>query len=116
MSQSNVSSGGQVISLSDFRRKKDKAPTQRAGVARRREDKGRGKESPASNSLLLSHLEGKVVRRPEADRGGKGLGANGAGFDDRLLKIRSSLERINNLMAELKKVSRRVDDKNPTKK
>jgi hypothetical protein len=73
----------QVVSLSEFKAKK----TVKEDLA--------GGRTP----LYVSHLDGKVkgsphFRRPDAED-----------FGDRLSRIRSSLERINKLMADLKKTS-----------
>ena len=53
--------------------------------------------------LHVSHLDGKVkgsphLRRPEADE-----------FGDRMQRIRASLEKINQLMADLKTANRSQD-------
>ena len=50
--------------------------------------------------LYLSHLEGRVSNNPHL----KGDHVGGEGFGDRISRIRKSLERINTLMNELKKL------------
>ena len=56
------------------------------------------KVAPGRTPLYVSHLDGKVKgnpnRRPSSED-----------FGDRLQRIRTSLEKINSLMAELKKQS-----------
>jgi hypothetical protein len=73
----------QVVSLSDFKRKK----TVKQDLA--------GGRTP----LYVSHLNGKVNGSPHF------RGPDAEDFGDRLSRIRSSLERINKLMADLKKKS-----------
>lgn len=74
---------GEVVSLANFRKKKE---TQ--------EEFGRGREP-----LYVSHLTGKVTGTPHMKR------PESQDFGDRLTRIRSSLEKINRLMSELKKMS-----------
>ena len=49
-------------------------------------------------ALFVSHLDGKVTGSPSED------------FGDRIQRIRTSLEKINKLMAELKQDGRKNDD------
>lgn len=74
---------GEVVSLAQFKKKKE---TQ--------EEFGRGREP-----LYVSHLTGKVTGNPHMKR------SESPDFGDRLTRIRSSLEKINRLMSELKKMS-----------
>jgi hypothetical protein len=53
--------------------------------------------------LYVSHTNGNVSSNKE----GASKDGTGADFGDRLVKIRSSLDRINQLMTELKKLSQR---------
>ena len=77
-----------VVSLASFRQKKS-ADDQLA----------RGRKP-----LYVSHMQGKVTGSPH-------LNAPEAGdFGDRLQRIRTSLEKINGLMAELKKMSARAGE------
>ena len=81
---------GNVLDLSSFRRKKET------------EDE----LSPGRKPLYVSHSKGKVTGSPHF----KGPEAND--FGDRLTRIRSSLEKINKLMSELKKMSSDEDNRN----
>ena len=74
----------QVVDLAAFRRKKAVD-----------EELTRGGRNP----LYVSHLTGKVTGQP----GPKG--AESPDFGDRLQRIRASLEKINRLMSELKRMS-----------
>lgn len=82
--KSTGSSESQVVDLASFRKKKATE----------------GEFAPSGREpLYVSHLNGKVggnphMKRPEAE-----------GFGDRLTRIRSSLEKINRLMADLKRMS-----------
>jgi len=65
---------------------------------------GDGELARGRNPLYKSHLEGKVTgsphfKRPEAED-----------FGDRLTRIRTSLEKINGLISELKKMSATKSD------
>ncbi len=71
-----------VIELSGFRKKKDTA-----------EEFGRGR-----NPLYVSHSTGKIS-------GSKSAETEGENFGDRYSRIKASLEKINRLMTELKKIS-----------
>lgn len=53
--------------------------------------------------LHVSHIDGKVKDSPHARRPEAG------DFGDRMKRIKASLEKINQLMAELKKTSRRPE-------
>ncbi len=79
---SNEKKPGQLVELSSFRRKK--AINDELAQGR--------------TPLYLSHLEGRVSGNPHLK------GTHAEGFGDRITKIRKSLERINNLMNELKKM------------
>ena len=74
---------GQIVSLSEFRNKKSL------------EKELAGERTP----LYVSHLDGKLKGSPHFKRG------DAEDFGDRLTRIRASLERINQLMAEIKKTS-----------
>ena len=54
--------------------------------------------------LYVSHLTGKVTGNPHGKRPESG------DFGDRLQRIRTSLEKINRLMSDLKKMSSSADD------
>ncbi len=75
-------SGDNVINLSVFRQKKSAE-----------QEFGRGR-SP----LYMSHLTGKVTGSLKDPK------QAGADFGDRLQRIRASLDKINRLMSELKKI------------
>ena len=81
--ESNPKSQAAVVDLASFRKKK--AVDQE--FARDRQP------------LYVSHLTGKATGNPHAKRGETG------DFGDRLQRIRTSLEKINRLMGELKKMS-----------
>lgn len=74
----------QVVDLANFRKQKEVA-----------EELTRGGRSP----LYVSHMTGKVTGNPHMKR------PESPDFGDRLQRIRSSLEKINRLMTELKKMS-----------
>jgi hypothetical protein len=74
----------QVVDLASFRKSKEVA-----------EELTRGGRSP----LYVSHMTGKVTGSPHMKR------PESPDFGDRLQRIRSSLEKINRLMTELKKMS-----------
>ena len=73
----------QVVDLAAFKKKREVA-----------EELARGR-SP----LYVSHLTGKVTGGPQPD------GSQAPDFGDRLQRIRSSLDKINRLMSELKRMS-----------
>ena len=79
------------MDLAAFRKKKEVA-----------EELTRGGRNP----LYVSHLTGKVTGSPHL------RGPESPDFGDRLQRIRSSLEKINRLMSELKKMS--ADGEEPT--
>ena len=81
---SDDSKSCQVVDLAAFRAKK---------VLEEQLARGR---SP----LFVSHLEGKVTGSPHLK------GPKPEDFGDRLSRIRTSLEKINRLMTELKKISK----------
>ncbi len=83
-SSSEQATSGQVVDLASFRKSKET-----------KTEFGRGREP-----LYVSHLNGKVTGKPDQKRPGES-----ADFGDRLTRIRSSLEKINRLMADLKKMS-----------
>lgn len=60
---------------------------------------GDGELARGRSPLYMSHLEGKVTGSPHFKRPEAG------DFGDRLQRIRTSLEKINGLIAELKKMS-----------
>jgi hypothetical protein len=74
---------GQVIDLGSFRKKKEVT-----------QELARGR-----NPLFISHAQGKVTGSPHFK------GPQDSDFGDRLQRIRASLDKINRLMAELKKIS-----------
>ena len=77
----------QIVDLASFRKKKEID-----------QELARGGRRP----LYVSHMTGKVTgQNPEAG----GQNDTQADFGDRLQRIRSSLEKINRLMSELKKMS-----------
>ena len=76
----------QIVDLASFRKKKEIG-----------DELTRGGRKP----LYVSHLSGKVTgMSPQVGRSD-----DQADFGDRLQRIRSSLEKINRLMTELKKMS-----------
>lgn len=77
----------QIVDLASFRKKKEID-----------QEMARGGRRP----LYVSHMTGKVSGVTPAS-GGQNDGQ--ADFGDRLQRIRSSLEKINRLMSELKKMS-----------
>lgn len=81
---SNRQDEAQVVDLASFRKQK----TTEAEFAR-------GGRKP----LYVSHLNGKVSGSPHMKR------PDSSDFGDRLQRIRSSLEKINRLMSELKRMS-----------
>ena len=90
MSQTN--SRNNVVDLSKFRAKKDLE----SNIA------------PDRTPLFVSHLNGKVKGSPHFKR------PESEDFGDRLQRIRTSLEKINSLMSELKRQSAKNSSK-PTK-
>lgn len=81
MNQDSENKPKNVVELSSFRKKKETA-----------EEFARGR-----NPLYVSHSTGKI----SASQDGK----SEDNFGDRYQRIKSSLEKINRLMAELKKIS-----------
>ena len=73
----------QVVDLAAFRQKKEIT-----------DNLARGR-----NPLYVSHADGKVTGSPHLKR------PEAPDFGDRLQRIRTSLEKINSLMSELKKVA-----------
>jgi len=57
--------------------------------------------------LYVNHAEGSITGSSKANP----LAANSEDFADRLVKIRGSLDRINQLMSEIKKLSVRNESK-----
>lgn len=78
--EDKTESAPNVVDLSSFRKKKAA-----------QEELARGR-----NPLYVSHLTGKVTGHSQT--------APSPDFGDRLQRIRSSLEKINRLMSELKKM------------
>ncbi len=74
---------GDIVDLASFRKKKEVADNLSHG----------------RQPLYMSHVDGKVTGSPHFD------GKHTDNFGDRLSRIRTSLEKINRLMAELKKVA-----------
>jgi hypothetical protein len=60
--------------------------------------------------LYLNHDDGRASGTNE---GAKNATSSGEDFGDRLQNIRASLDRINNLMSELKKLSSHRDQNKP---
>jgi hypothetical protein len=81
---------GVVVSFADFKNKKIVA-----------DNLSRGRQP-----LYVSHLEGKISCSPNLNS------ASSQDFADRMQRIKSSLEKINRLMAELKKVSKEDENSN----
>ena len=77
---------GKIVDLTHFRQKKQLETT----IAQGR------------TPLVVSHLEGKVK---DAEK----IGVKDSDFGDRILKIRSSLEKINGLMNDLRKMANNQD-------
>ena len=93
MSNSNVSSEkSKIVELSAFKKKRETA-----------EQLARGRKP-----LYVDHGEGSVTGRPNAPKASAGAEHD---FGDRLTKIRGSLDRINQLMTELKKLSAKDGNK-----
>ena len=78
-----------VVDLGSFRQKKS--------VAKEFAPRGR-------DPLYVSHADGKVSGSPHLK------GPEGDDFGDRLARIRTSLEKINRLMSELKRVAAQQND------
>lgn len=85
---SEGSKQSKVVDLASFRKKKETD-----------EDLARGRRP-----LYVSHLEGKVSADQEPKE-----------FGDRLTRIRSSLDKINRLMSELKKISVNAESQSTSK-
>ncbi|MBP9706945.1 MAG: hypothetical protein KBD78_04825 [Oligoflexales bacterium] len=86
MDAENKKSDSKIVSIIEFRQKKaiDK------------------ETADTRKPLYVSHTQGRVTSSPH-------LGSthmDGQDFGDRMSRIRNSLERINNLMAELKAMSK----------
>ena len=77
----SVNKDGKIVSFNDFKRKK--AFDQEVAEGR--------------TPLYLSHLEGKVSGSPH-------LKGEEGDFNNRVQRVRRSLDRINKLMSELKKL------------
>jgi hypothetical protein len=84
-----------VIDFSTFRRKKSEE-----------QDLTRGRNKP----LYVSHNESKITSMSPSDSSVKT-----EDFGDRVSRIKASLERINSLMAELKKMSTQDQLNDPAK-
>jgi predicted transcriptional regulator len=82
MKQESENQSKNVVELSGFRKKKETA-----------EEFARGR-----NPLYVSHNTGKIS-------GSKSAKTEEDNFGDRYQRIKASLEKINRLMAELKKIS-----------
>lgn len=81
--QDKKSTTGEVVDLAAFRKKKEVG-----------DEFARGRQP-----LYVSHLTGKVTGSPHLK------GPESPDFGDRLQRIRSSLDKINRLMTDLKKMS-----------
>lgn len=77
---------GKIVDLTHFRQKKQLEKS----------------IAPGRTPLVVSHLEGKV-------KDAESVGVKDSDFGDRILKIRSSLEKINGLMSELRKLANKQD-------
>lgn len=86
MTNSTTTKPAQVFDFNSFRRKKQEA-----------EQLAHGRKP-----LYVSHSEGKIS---------SSLGEKNEDFGDRVSRIRSSLDRINTLMSELKKMSKEDNNK-----
>ncbi len=82
-SESSSTENGKVVNITEFRQKKKVT-----------EELSRGR-----NPLFVSHMDGKVAGSPHFKK------PDAADFGDRIQRVRASLEKINRLMAELKKLS-----------
>lgn len=82
-------SESKVVDLGSFKRKKEIAA-----------ELGQGR-----TPLYVSHLDGKLKGSPHLKSPGETSGTETSDFGDRLQRIRMSLEKINSLMFELKKMS-----------
>lgn len=92
MSNTNVTSDkSKVVELSAFKKKRETT-----------EQLARGRKP-----LYVDHNEGAITGRPNAPK----AAAAENDFGDRLTKIRGSLDRINQLMTELKKLSAKEGNK-----
>lgn len=91
-------STGEIVDLASFRKKKEVG-----------DEFARGRKP-----LYVSHLTGKVTGSPHMKT------PESPDFGDRLTRIRSSLDKINRLMSELKKMSssevESTDETSTTKK
>ena len=85
MSENKKDNECKIISMIDFKERKGLIDTSRP-------------------PLFVSHL-GKITANPYLNNQSKDS------FEDRLVRIRTSLEKINLLMSELKKVSDKEDNK-----
>jgi hypothetical protein len=89
--QDKSQKSGAVVELAAFRKKKEVG-----------DELARGR-----NPLYVSHLTGKVTGSPHL-KGPEGSGSQD--FGDRLSRIRASLDKINRLMTELKKMSSETNE------
>ena len=87
-SRDDSKGSGNIVELNSFRKKKEIE-----------QEVARGRKP-----LYLSHLDGKVTGSPHFKR------PEGQDFGDRLQRIRTSLEKINRLMAELRRMSRQKEE------
>jgi len=93
MSSDSSTESGKVVNFTEFRQKKKVT-----------EELARGR-----NPLFISHQDGKVKGSPHFKQ------PQAEDFGDRLQRVRASLDKINRLMAELKKLSQ-DQEKEPTAK
>ncbi len=87
MNLENDKQNGQIVDLASFRKKKDVA-----------DELARGRQP-----LYISHQTGKISGSD------KSSAKDRPDFGDRLERIRSSLDKINRLMTELKKTSEHAE-------
>ncbi len=92
----NTTKDAKVLDFSSFRRKKSEE-----------QDLTRGRSKP----LYISHKEGNVTATPS----GSLSSSTNENFGDRVSRIKASLDRINSLMAELKKISQHGQPEQSTK-
>lgn len=90
MENQNRSSNQNVVNLAQYRKRQAKQkPKSRATSS----------EKAPQNSIVLNHTQGKASAAQNE-------------YSDRLGRIKASLERINNLMADLRKVSQDMKTEN----
>ncbi len=86
MDTENKNNDGKVFSLHDFRQKKSFAT----------------EHAPGRKPLYVSHKQGKMSGSPHLENSH----LENTDLSERVRRIRDSLDKINNLMTELKKMSK----------